>query len=517
MQATNAVAKLFSSRAEPRLSTFCSGAEPRPSTRWKKSAGLLILCGFLAIQSGCKVSSQDIEYWKGTVKGPGKIVTVMTADKYPMELRTQAAQALVQMDRTDIDATAELQQALQRLDEATRAQVIAGMVPALEAQMNKPDEKGGAAPSPAQIRAKDAAFVLITHASPEVKAQLTQHVVGWYVEDFNGRSLAGNYSAEQVVRALGSPAAKVLLGGLKARLPQQALVKMAQLIGQIADPATKKEAAQRLVAIEQEMESKEFVGSITKNIQDQAQAQGKKLDPKRLAQVAETNRDNFINDGAVPAMKWLAEEPVVKQRLLALASAPSQGEVRRTRALQALEGKVDRNDLQPILAMALDTHNPSGVRDYAFDRIGDIKSQEALPHLWPLVSSSEDARLRWRAGELVLGIGGPSVVEELFAKLPSGADYPPEELDGYATRMGQMTPLPTEQVRRLLTSSSWYARVAALDYLQRKGTRDDVKKIEATKDDRAAVKGPRWGKTKTVGDVAEEALGDAKQRLSQAQ
>jgi HEAT repeat protein len=321
------------------------------------------------------------------------------------------------------------------------------------------------------------------------------------------------------VRALGSPAAKVLVGGLKARLPQQALVKMSQLIGQVADASTRKDAADRMVAIEQEMEGKDFLDWITKTIEDQAAQAGKKLEPAKLKQAASVNRDNFINEGALPAMKWLADELVVKKRLIALASTPGKNdavETRRVRALQALEGKVDKGDLQQILAMALDTNNPSSVRDYAFDRVGDIKSPEALPHLWPLVTSGTDERLRWRAGELVLAIGGTSVVDEFFGKLPSGADFPPEELEGYASRLGQMTPLPTEQVRRLLTSPNWYARVVAIHFFERKGNQDDVKKLQEAKTDKAAVKGPRWGKTKTVGEVADEALQTATQRLAQA-
>jgi hypothetical protein len=484
---------------------------------WAKQARVLILCSLIALSAGCKVGAEDIDYWKGTVKGPGKITAVMLAEKYPMELRTQAALALVQMNRTDRDGTAELQQALARLDDTTRTQVVAGMVPGLEAQMNLVDPKiEGGAPSPSQIRAKDAAFLLIPYASPEIKAKLTQDVVGWYAQDFNGRSLSGAFSAEQVVRALGSPAAKVLVVGLKARLPQQALVKMAQLIGQVADPATKREAAERLVAIEQEMESTEFVGWISQTIQDQQK--GKALDPAKLKAAAELNRDNFINEGAIPAMKWLADEPPVKQRLLALASTPSKAdpETRRVRALMALEGKVNKGDLQQVLALALDNNNPKTVRDYAFDRVGDIKSPEALPSLWPLVGGSEDQKLRWRAGEMVLAIGGPGVVDEFFSRLPSGGDYPPEELEGYATRMGQMSPLPIEQARRLLGSSNWYARVAAVHFFERKGGQDDVKRLDAAKADKASVKGPRWGKTKTVGEVAEEAYDSAKQRLSQA-
>jgi HEAT repeat protein len=464
---------------------------------------------------GCKVAAEDIEHWKGTVKGPGKIVSVMLADKYAMELRTQAALALVDMERTDRDGTAELQQALERLDETSRLELIRGMVPGLEALMKEGSKPDGG-PTPRQIRAKDAAFLLIPYAPPEVKTKLTVDIVNWYVEDFNGRSLAGNYSAEQVIRALGSPAAKVLVTGLKARLPQQALVKMAQLIGQIAEPATRQEAGARLVAIEQEMEGADFRAWIAGTVRDQLQKAGKKADQATIDRAADMNRDNFINEGAIPAMKWLADEPVVKQRLLTLASSPLPGEAgiaRRVHALQALEGKVDRSDLQKVLALALDKNNPTSVRDYAFDRVGDIKSPEALPALWPLVTGS-DARLRWRAGEMVLAIGGPSVVSEFFSRLPAGdTKYAAEELEGYATRIGQMSPVPVAQMQTLLESPNWYTRVTAIRFFERKGSSNDVKRLEALKTDGAKVEGPHWGKSKTVGDVAEEAAVAAKERL----
>jgi hypothetical protein len=486
-------------------------ATSRP-TPWK--AAFFVLVAMLA---GCKVTTEDIEHWKGTVKGPGKIVAVMLADKYPIDLRTQAATALVDMERTDRDGTADLQQALQRLDETTRNDIIRGMVPGLEAQMKQadPGKPEGSGPSARQIRAKDAAFLLITHAPTDVKARLTVDVVNWYVEDFNGRSLAGNYSAEQVVRALGSPAAKVLVKGLKARAPAQALVKMAQLIGQIADPVARREAGERVIAIEQEMAGNDFLEWIKSNLRTQAAAQNLKLDEKKLTTAAMKNRDSFVNDGVIPAMKWLADEPLVKQRLLAVARTPGGDPMKRVHALQALEGKVDRNDLQPILAMALDNSNPANVRDYAFDRVGDIKAPEAMPQLWPLVSSTGDARLRWRAGELVLAIGGSAVVNEFFARLPKeSGEFPAEELEGYALRLGQMQPLPTETMRQQLGSANWWERVVAIRYLERKGTADDAKKLQALKNDDTKTKGPRWGTLKTVGKVAEEAYDNAKQRLA---
>ncbi|MET0285057.1 MAG: hypothetical protein ABW352_11320 [Polyangiales bacterium] len=466
----------------------------------------------------CKVGAEDIEYWKGTVKGPGKIVSVMLADKYPMELRTQAALALVDMERTDRDGTNDLQQGLTRLEDTERNEIISGMVPGLEGLMKQVDASASGSASPRQIRAKDAAFVLITHAPPDVKQKLTDDVIAWYMEDFNGRSLAGNYSAEQVVRALGPAAGKELLKGMKARMPAAALVKMVQLVGQVADANTKKEAGAKLIAIFDEMESKEFLAWVKQSVKEQAERQQAKLDAKALDKAAETNRDNFLNEGAIPAMKFLADVPTVKKRLLSIAATPVAGDVgttRRTHALMALEGKVDNTDLDAILKLALNKDNPTTVRDYAFDRVGDIRSPDALPELQKLVASNEDPRLRWRAGELYLAIGGVSVVPDFFKLLPSGGEYPPEELEGYATRLGQISPAPVEQLKTQLASASWYAKVIAVRYFERKGGAEDLKRIEKLSSDPAATKGPRWGsKLKTVGDVASEAVAEAKTRLA---
>jgi hypothetical protein len=81
--------------------------------------------------------------------------------------------------------------------------------------------------------------------------------------------------------------------------------------------------------------------------------------------------------------------------------------------------------------------------------------------------------------------------------------------------MGQMTPLPTQVVRDQLNASGWYNRVIAIRFFERRGGASDVERLSALTQDKAATKGPRWGKTKTVGDVAEEAVTAAKQRLAQ--
>jgi hypothetical protein len=297
------------------------------------------------------------------------------------------------------------------------------------------------------------------------------------------------------------------------------LIKLAELIGQLGDPASKQRAGQRLVAIYKEMEGPAFLTWLRAQIDEQMKAANQKADASRIAKAAELNRQNFIENGVLPAMKYLADQPEVAAKLLELASSKDPKLTdRRTRALQALEGKLGPEHLDQVLALALDNSNPVTVRDYAFDRVGDIRSPKALASMWPLLQNAEDQRLRWRAGELVLAIGGSAALNDFFAKLPSGAgvSYEPEELDGYAQRMAQMSPPPRDIALVQLGSADWWDNVIALDYFQRKGSEDDVAAMQPLTKNATAVKGKRWDKGDTVGKVAERAIAGLRERLKEA-
>ena len=569
----------------------------------------------LAFVCGCKATAEDIEEWKGTVKGPGKIVAVLQSENYDRELRTLAALALVEMSpRTQpepLDPVAELQRAIQRLDEGTRTEIIDAMVPGLEELMTGGDTASSEdeGPPAEQVRAKDAAFLLIPQAGDEGRARLERAVVGWYVADFNGRNLAGNYSAEQIVRTLGSSAASILVDAMSPEMPQAALVKLAELIGQLGNDETKTRAGERLVEIEQTMEGDEFLEWLREKIRDSMREQmgeqvadlgvrytvqnGKlvladvpggsaaadgglrngdaivavgdteiseptegipllsgpensevqiryerggraatasvtrRINAARVEETARLNRERFINEGVLPAMKHLNEVPAVATRLLAVAEQSSEGDddpitTRRRRALMALEGGAKDTHLERLLNLAMSSEAPSGVRDYAFDRVGDTRNASAISRMWPLLQTTSyenDAqRLRWRAGEMILYIGGGNIVDEFFRRLPNeaGVKYEPEELEGYAQRLSQMSPPPTERMRRELRSDNWWNRVIALRYFERKGSESDLSALQRLTGDQAVVAGDAWSRLEIadVGDVAEKAIAAFRERLS---
>jgi len=487
----------------------------------------LLVTGLAVATAACAVTSEDVETWKGTVKGPGKIVAVMVSDKYPIELRTQAALALVEMERQDVDGVDELQNALQRLDADTRRQVIGRLVEPLENMLLGGD---AAAPveenapiDPRQVRAKDAAYLLIRDAPPETRTRLMKAIVRWYVQDFNGRSLAGSYSAEQVIRSLGTPAASLLVDALDPKMPPAALVKLSGLIADLGDEESKAAAAAKLVAIQKEQESDAFAAWLKNQITEQVKERNpdQEVDAARIAAAAEINRNDFIASGALPAMKSFSDQDVVATRLIEIASkrsAPSDEMMtdRRTRALAALAGNRDDKHLNPLLDLALGEGNPGNVREQAFERIGEIGSKAAIPRLWPLVQNEDEDALRWRAGELILGIGGPDVLDEFFRRLPDDeVDYGPGELEGYATRMATMQPAPDARAQALLGSDEWFERIVGLEYFARRGSASDVGQMRRLVSDDTRTQGAAWpDDEKTVGQAAEKAIKALEERLA---
>lgn len=485
------------------------------------------------VVAGCKVTREDIDYWTGTQKGPGKIVAVLLADKYEDELRAYAGIALVQMEprpatetQDPVDGVSELQASVRQLPEETRARLVDLMGPDLIRMMRGEDapqaqaEEGEGVPR-RQVRAKDAAFLLIPYASQERRRELTDAVVDWFVVDFNGRSLEGNFSAEQVVRQLGAPAASRLVNAMNARLPQQALVKVAELVASLGDAETKQRAATRLVEIEREMEGDEFTNWLKDRLRQQLQAQHRDaaINEDRITAAAVLNRENFITLGALPAMKHLNDQRVIQDRLLEIAQVASTDEKiveRRTRALQAMEGGVRADQCEALVDIALNDQTPTGVRDYAFDRIADARATSAIPRLWPVFDTTEDWRLRWRVGSLILTLGGNGVVQQFFDKL-NDASYAREELYNYGERISQMRPPPTDFIMGQLRSSDWFDRIVALYFLEKRATAEDVPRITALAHDSAATSGEHWEDQNTVGKVAEAVARAVQERLAQAQ
>jgi hypothetical protein len=248
------------------------------------------------------------------------------------------------------------------------------------------------------------------------------------------------------------------------------------------------------------------------------------LTDEMIARGVAFNREQFVTTGALPAMHHLGDQPPVAARLLVVAQQPSttpELETRRVTALQALEGHVQPGQTQALLVLALDATQPDRVRDYAFDRIADSRDRSVIPQLWPIAtqasSTGENAwRARWRVGTLLLSLGGGDVIAEWLTRLPraSGEQYAREELHGYAERLAQVRPAPTDVMRARLASTVWFEQVLAIYYFERVGAEADLAALSPLTTSTVATVGPHWNEHGTIGAIATSAIAVIRERVS---
>ena len=155
-----------------------SGSTQRQKTLEGATAGRFVaaitVAAVLTLGQGCRTSEEDVHRWSNTAQGPRKLVAVLTHDKYPMDLRIEAAETLVSMKprggrRIGIQGTDEQQgliEALAQMPPGPRSTLIGQLVPKLQAEMAKPapvQVVGQPAKPDTSVPYKDAAFAILTH------------------------------------------------------------------------------------------------------------------------------------------------------------------------------------------------------------------------------------------------------------------------------------------------------------------------------------------------------------------
>src|SRR6478735_11321277 len=171
--------------------------------------------------SGCRTTEENVHHWADTAQGPRKLVAVLTHDKYPMDLRIEAAETLVSMKprggrRIGIQGTDEQQglvDALAQMPPGPRNALIGKLVPKLQAEMAKPapvQVVGQPAKPDTSVPYKDAAFAILTHddgalvpdeaLKKSVRASLAQWCSTNFAERLDDSSQL--YGVEQVLREL---------------------------------------------------------------------------------------------------------------------------------------------------------------------------------------------------------------------------------------------------------------------------------------------------------------------------
>ena len=461
--------------------------------RW----GLAVAFPLLLVSAGgCRTTSEDVNRWASTVQGPKKLVAVLTHDKYPIDLRVEAAASLIRMKprngrRVGIEGSDDqpgLMASLSQMAPAERAAVVGRLVPALEAEVKKPPPvvQGGQVAADPSVPYKDAAFALLKYEGgrlvpdDQLRKRLRDALSAWIGVNFAQRfdDSTQMYSVKQMVGDLRSDAVRSLPNQM---VPGAAKVEaMAELVADYGDPPTKLAASQRLVTIARETASEAWIRQKSPGV-EAANKQAKLTPtPEQFKQQLETYQDEEMIR-VFTSMKRVGGAPIVEY-LLEFAQNTSQSPKRRAASLAALQGHLDRNNgkhADAVLAVAAAQDTPDQVRDVALQRVGEFPRPMVVSRLYGLFEA-KTWRVRWVAAELVLRMSDTSQLDEFFEHIGKTRGMAITEPLRYGALIAEMkgTKKPVEVISSYLGSSRPVpARLTALGYYYNRGTPADLPKL----------------------------------------
>jgi hypothetical protein len=472
---------------------------PPRSRRLAATATLALSIAFGTALGGCRTTNDDIHRWGNTAQGPRKLVAVLTHDKYSMDLRIEAAMTLVGMRpragrRIGVG---NLVDALNQLPEADRTKVVSGMVPRLEAEIRKPPTGTAEARVDDSIASKDAAYALLTNEGGPLVTdkgeveKLHDALIQWTVTDFAARmdDSSQSYGMEQLLRMLGAAGVRGLPNLIRLDAPK--LDRISDLIGDLGDAPTKLAASERLVAVAKEITSEKWLKSRAPRLEAANKASKMNPTPAQFAKQLDKYQEEELLR-AFGSMKKIGQAPIARY-LLDFASDKSQSPERRSPALLALEGKIDKDDkeqVEKVLALAGGEDTPDAVRDAALRRVGEMPRKLVIDRLYAMFDNTE-WKIRWVAAELVLKMSDATHVDEFMNRIGRVRGMSITEPLRYGSLIGELKggKVPVTDVidKYAGAGSPTPARLSALGYYYEAGTAADLPKVERYASDPARV------------------------------
>ncbi len=462
--------------------------------------GALLL---LLALSACAVSESDVHRWEGTERGPEKLTAVVVHDKYSMALRTEAAMSLIRMKpragkRIGIDA---LVSALASLDAESLRKIVIGMTPELVKEIEAPPpvkKSDGTMDPDTTVPFKDAAFSMLSHEPPLVaeeksKNDLTAALIKWAQTDFEDRidNSTQAFGVEQMMRFLGAPAVK----GLPPIMTEQSskVDRMASLVADLGDDATKQAASVQLVSLAQKIDSPDWIAKQKALVVEVNKRNNQAVNDQQLALQLDKFQEQELTK-IFTSMKKVGGRPVIDY-CLRFAANPKNSEERRKAALAALEGRVDKSntpDIDQIFAIAKDDATPDSVRDLAFARLGELPKEQVVPKLYTLFDAKK-WKVRWVAAQYVLKASTTKNIPEFMRHLPTSpaSKMGLSESTLYGNLLSTMNapngePKAREAVLPYLTAKEFGPKIAALGFFY-DGKKADVSVVQSREEDKTPV------------------------------
>ncbi len=402
---------------------------------------VLGIAGFLA--AGCdRVTSESIQSWKTTQKGPIRLEEALKDPSVSPKLRAEAAAALVDTDRPDkVDAIMAAMASTERWD------IVKTLVPIYTA--------GLAAKDINKMRAaRDALFGIRGYAPPEEQKHIDAAVLPALEKDLQaGRFAGGRHSVEKMLIAIGPASGPMLVRLLAA--PDAPYPGIVDLLAKVADQDSREKAGAALL---------------------------------RRAGIGKP----------MPLALWKAlgalSSKTTSDFLIAKVERGSEADA--VAAAQALQQSQRPTLLPMALRLAGDPKTAKGVRDEMFglaERIGGLVARDGLVHI---VATDPAELVRYRAYEAALVAGNVGAIGPALEAFPAKESYKRDDVVDYLAkdigklaRNKQDRPAVIAAIKKTLSSQVPLARMVAVLAFEDIGGMADVAALRKLASDTATIKG----------------------------
>jgi hypothetical protein len=413
-------------------------------------------------------TSENIQLWKTTQKGPDRLRETLADHAVAPSLRGEAAAALV-----DINQAEDVDTAMASMPAQDRVDIAKTLEPAYEVAMKDP--------SPERALAfRDALFSLRQGLSGDEQKRIDAALLPAIEASLKaGKLQQGRHSVEKMLTAIGSDSGAMLvrvLGDADAPYPAAA-----EFLAKVGDEAAREQGAAALIARGPKIKAAE------------------KQHPDRFYHAVGVL-------GGPSALKFLEEKASGSDK-----SDPSRDKEEALLATRALGERRDPAVLPFALKVAGDPKADKALRDQMFGVVEGIGGLEAEKGLLAIISSDKEEIVRYRAFESVLAARKTAGIEPGLEAFPASASYKKVDVDDLLVKLiEKLGDGARPELLKTLASRVPLARMTAAMALEQMGRAADAGALEKLAGDSAPVKGFPAGET--VGKAATRAAEAAKKR-----
>jgi HEAT repeat protein len=428
------------------------------------ASGAILLAAVTAVMGdGCsKPTSESIQTWKTTEKGPEKLHDALADHSVPPKLRAEAAVAMVDIGRSE-----EVDTVIAGLPADDRAEIAKTLAPGYEAAMTAQGPGGGTR----QLDYRDALYSLRQSVPADDQKRIDAVLLASLEADFKaGKLRQGRHSLDKMLTAMGADSGAMLVRVLGMDVPY---TQAAEVLAKVGDEATRDKGAAELIA--------------------------------RMPKLKTTDKRP---DLVYKALGSLGGQTAVKYLEDKITSGDKEEALMATRALGE---RRDPAVLPFALKIAGDPKADKTLRDEMFGVLEGIGGLDTEKGLVGIISSDKDEIVRYRAFESILAARKADGIQPGLEAFPASASYKKVDVDDLLVKLIEKQGQPARPALiKTLGSRAPLARMTAAMALEQMGRAADAPALEKIAGDSAPVKGFPAGDT--VGKQAAKAAEIVKKR-----